>query len=59
MHLKPSQHLGRFGHEIGMVFQLSDDLIDVIGDQTGKTNATNNKQAPAIATHGQAMPEES
>ena len=32
--------LGRFGFEIGMVFQLSDDLIDVVSDTTGKTPGT-------------------
>ncbi len=39
--------LGRFGHEIGMVFQLSDDLIDVIGDQTGKTPGTDLREGVA------------
>ncbi len=29
-----------YGEEIGVVFQLSDDLIDIISDQTGKTPGT-------------------
>lgn len=32
--------LGRFGEEIGVVFQLSDDLIDITSDVTGKTPGT-------------------
>nr|WP_026927814.1 polyprenyl synthetase family protein [Granulicoccus phenolivorans] len=32
--------LRRFGAEIGMVFQLSDDLIDITSDATGKTPGT-------------------
>ena len=32
--------LARFGHEIGMAFQLSDDLIDVTSDVTGKIPGT-------------------
>lgn len=32
--------LGRFGEEIGEVFQLSDDLIDITSTRTGKTPGT-------------------
>ncbi len=32
--------LTRFGEEIGVVFQLSDDLIDITSDTTGKTPGT-------------------
>ncbi len=32
--------LERFGEEIGVVFQLSDDLIDVVSESTGKTPGT-------------------
>ena len=32
--------LTRFGEEIGVVFQLSDDLIDITSDATGKTPGT-------------------
>ncbi|MGI5950708.1 MAG: polyprenyl synthetase family protein [Brooklawnia sp.] len=43
--------LGRYGHEIGMVFQLSDDLIDVISDTTGKTPGTDLREGvPTLPT---------
>ncbi len=32
--------LGRYGEQIGMVFQLSDDIIDIVSDSTGKTPGT-------------------
>ncbi|WP_415109738.1 polyprenyl synthetase family protein [Micropruina sp.] len=32
--------LGAFGEEIGVVFQLSDDIIDIASDRTGKTPGT-------------------
>ncbi len=32
--------LARFGEEVGMVFQLSDDIIDITSSQTGKTAGT-------------------
>ncbi|GAA3613499.1 polyprenyl synthetase family protein [Microlunatus ginsengisoli] len=32
--------LQRFGEEIGVVFQLSDDIIDITSDETGKTPGT-------------------
>jgi len=32
--------LTEFGEEIGMVFQLSDDIIDITSDETGKTPGT-------------------
>lgn len=43
--------LARFGFEIGMVFQLSDDLIDVISDTTGKTPGTDLREGvPTLPT---------
>ena len=39
----PAEHLEAlrlFGEEIGVVFQLSDDLIDITSEQTGKTPGT-------------------
>lgn len=43
--------LGRFGFEIGMVFQLSDDLIDVVSDATGKTPGTDLREGiPTLPT---------
>ncbi len=32
--------LGRFGEEIGVVFQLSDDILDIASDTSGKTPGT-------------------
>jgi heptaprenyl diphosphate synthase len=32
--------LAAFGEEIGVVFQISDDIIDITGEQTGKTPGT-------------------
>ena len=32
--------LGRYGEEIGVVFQLSDDIIDIASDTSGKTPGT-------------------
>ena len=32
--------LGRYGEEIGVVFQLSDDIIDIASDQSGKRPGT-------------------
>nr|WP_232012554.1 polyprenyl synthetase family protein [Propionibacterium australiense] len=32
--------IGRYGMQIGLVFQLSDDLIDIVSDETGKTPGT-------------------
>ncbi|MFP5283008.1 MAG: polyprenyl synthetase family protein [Actinomycetes bacterium] len=34
------QALAEFGEEIGIVFQLSDDIIDITSDETGKTPGT-------------------
>lgn len=43
--------LGAYGHEIGLVFQLSDDLIDVVSDQTGKTPGTDLREGiPTLPT---------
>lgn len=39
--------LAAYGQEIGMVFQLSDDLIDVISDETGKTPGTDLREGVA------------
>lgn len=43
--------LGRYGFEIGMLFQLSDDLIDVVSDSTGKTPGTDLREGiPTLPT---------
>lgn len=43
--------LGDFGFEIGMVFQLSDDLIDIVSDSTGKTPGTDLREGiPTLPT---------
>jgi heptaprenyl diphosphate synthase len=34
------QAMAEFGEEIGMIFQLSDDIIDITSDVTGKTPGT-------------------
>lgn len=39
--------LGRFGEEIGEVFQLSDDLIDITSTSTGKTPGTDLREGVA------------
>lgn len=39
--------LGRFGEEIGEVFQLSDDLIDITSTRTGKTPGTDLREGVA------------
>lgn len=43
--------LGRFGEEIGQVFQLSDDIIDVTSTRTGKTPGTDLREGvPTLPT---------
>jgi len=45
------QKLRRFGEEIGIVFQLSDDIIDVTSDETGKTPGTDLREGiPTLPT---------
>ena len=45
------QTLRRFGEEIGIVFQLSDDIIDVTSDETGKTPGTDLREGiPTLPT---------
>jgi heptaprenyl diphosphate synthase len=39
--------LAAFGEEIGVVFQLSDDIIDITGEQTGKTPGTDLREGVA------------
>lgn len=40
-----------FGEEIGLVFQLSDDIIDITSDQTGKTPGTDLREGvPTLPT---------
>jgi len=39
--------LASFGEEIGIVFQLSDDLIDITSDKTGKTPGTDLREGVA------------
>ena len=43
--------LAAFGEEIGIVFQLSDDIIDITSDQTGKTPGTDLREGiPTLPT---------
>lgn len=43
--------LSAYGWEIGMVFQLSDDLIDIVSDTTGKTPGTDLREGiPTLPT---------
>ena len=46
------QHiLAEFGEEIGVVFQLSDDIIDITSDDTGKTPGTDLREGiPTLPT---------
>jgi octaprenyl-diphosphate synthase len=41
--------LGQFGHHLGMAFQITDDILDYVGDPrlTGKPNATDFRDAQA------------
>ena len=44
--------LGRFGEEIGVVFQLSDDIIDIASDNSGKTPGTDLREGVlTLPTH--------
>jgi len=43
--------LAQFGEEIGVVFQLSDDIIDITSDETGKTPGTDLREGvPTLPT---------
>lgn len=43
--------LARYGEEIGVVFQLSDDIIDIMSDATGKTPGTDLREhVPTLPT---------
>ncbi|NNG18003.1 polyprenyl synthetase family protein [Naumannella sp. ID2617S] len=43
--------LERFGEEIGVVFQLSDDIIDITSEETGKTPGTDLREGvPTLPT---------
>nr|MBA3530004.1 polyprenyl synthetase family protein [Propionibacteriaceae bacterium] len=45
------QTLAQFGEEIGVVFQLSDDIIDITSDVTGKTPGTDLREGvPTLPT---------
>ncbi|HYP43907.1 MAG TPA: polyprenyl synthetase family protein [Propionibacteriaceae bacterium] len=45
------QTLAAFGEEIGTVFQLSDDIIDITSDETGKTPGTDLREGvPTLPT---------
>lgn len=49
--LQVQQALGAFGEEIGTVFQLSDDIIDITSDVTGKTPGTDLREGvPTLPT---------
>lgn len=41
------QLLAHFGEEVGLIFQLSDDIIDVTSDDTGKTPGTDLREGIA------------
>jgi heptaprenyl diphosphate synthase len=43
--------MAEFGEQIGMVFQLSDDIIDITSDETGKTPGTDLREGiPTLPT---------
>ena len=45
------QALAEFGEQIGIVFQLSDDIIDITSDVTGKTPGTDLREGiPTLPT---------
>jgi heptaprenyl diphosphate synthase len=45
------QRMAEFGEQIGMVFQLSDDIIDITSDVTGKTPGTDLREGiPTLPT---------
>ena len=54
--------LGRFGEEIGVVFQLSDDVIDIASDTSGKTPGTDLREGvptlPALLARRSARPQD-
>lgn len=54
--------LAAFGEEIGLVFQLSDDLIDIMSDATGKTPGIDLREGvptlPILMLRGSSKPED-
>lgn len=56
------QALAAFGEEIGAVFQLSDDIIDVTSDETGKMPGTDLREGvdtlPTLLARRHARPED-
>jgi heptaprenyl diphosphate synthase len=49
--LDVTEALAAFGEEIGVVFQLSDDIIDITSDQTGKAPGTDLREGvPTLPT---------
>jgi heptaprenyl diphosphate synthase len=43
--------MAEFGEQIGIVFQLSDDIIDITSDETGKTPGTDLREGiPTLPT---------
>lgn len=52
--------LAAFGEEVGLVFQLSDDLIDITSDSTGKTPGTDLREGvptlPVLMLRAEANP---
>ncbi len=52
--------LAEFGEQIGVVFQLSDDIIDITSDDTGKTPGTDLREGvptlPTLLVHGSDDP---
>lgn len=55
--------LAAFGEEVGLVFQLSDDLIDISSDSTGKTPGTDLREGvptlPVLMLRAEADPADS
>lgn len=54
--------LAAFGEEIGVVFQLSDDIIDIMSDETGKTPGTDLREGvptlPVLLLRGSKDPQD-
>ena len=49
--LEAQQALAAYGEEVGLVFQLSDDIIDITSDVTGKTPGTDLREGvPTLPT---------
>ncbi|MFX4272166.1 polyprenyl synthetase family protein [Propionibacteriaceae bacterium Y1685] len=60
--VRVQQVLAEFAEQIGMVFQLSDDIIDITSDTTGKTPGTDLREGvptlPTLLVRQQSRPED-